>query len=87
MEIIGEVREEIEPEPALPPSQDFRISDEHRIGEGGLKEKARANIAAIRILKQIETKNRAATEDEKTQLVRYAGWGALSNVFSPAPAV
>ena len=29
-------------------SRDFRITDAHRIGEGGLHEKARGNIAAIR---------------------------------------
>jgi N12 class adenine-specific DNA methylase len=77
---------EIEPEAEPPsPSRDFRIEDAHRIGEGGLKEKARDNIAAIRALKRIESGHREATEEEKALLVRYAGWGALPNVFHPYP--
>src|ERR1017187_3917969 len=72
---------EIEPEEEPPPpSRDFRIEDAHRIGEGGLKEKARDNIAAIRALKRIESENREATEAEKALLARYAGWGALPNI-------
>ena len=78
--------QEIEPEPApAPPSRDFRITAAHRIGEGGLKEKARDNIAAIRTLKQIESENRDATDAEKALLARYSGWGALANVFRPYP--
>ena len=77
---------EIEPEAGPPPpSRDFRIEDAHRIGQGGPKEKARDNIAAIRALKLIESGNREATEAEKSLLVRYAGWGALPNVFHPYP--
>jgi hypothetical protein len=37
-------------------------------------------------LKQIESEGRAATQDEKAQLVRYTGWGALANVFHPYPS-
>ncbi|HUE15276.1 MAG TPA: DEAD/DEAH box helicase family protein [Planctomycetaceae bacterium] len=80
--IIREVEPEAEPPP---PSRDFRIEDTHRIGQGGLKEKARDNIAAIRTLKRIEAGEREATEAEKALLVRYAGWGALPNVFHPYP--
>jgi N12 class adenine-specific DNA methylase len=79
----GEVRD-IEPEPA-PPSHDFRITEAHRIGQGGLKEKTRDNIAAIRTLRQVEDESRAATEAEKSVLARFSGWGALSNVFHPHP--
>jgi hypothetical protein len=67
------------------PSRDFRITESHRIGEGSLREKALANILAIRTLKQIEAENRAATEAEKTQLARYTGWGAMANAFRPYP--
>jgi N12 class adenine-specific DNA methylase len=76
--------EEIGPEPA--PSRDFRITAAHAIGEGGLKEKARDNIAAIRTLKRVEAERREATEPEKAQLARYCGWGALPNVFHPHPS-
>jgi len=48
-----------------------------------LHEKARANLAAIRLLKGIEAGQRDATDEEKAILVRYAGWGALAQVFEP----
>lgn len=70
-------------EPEDKPSRDFRITAEHRIGQGSLHEKARDNIAAIRLLKTLEAENRAATEAEKAILSRYVGWGALPNVFAP----
>ena len=67
------------------PARDFRITAAHRIGEGSLREKALANIEAIRTLKQIEAENRDATEAEKAILARYAGWGAMANAFRPYP--
>jgi N12 class adenine-specific DNA methylase len=70
-----------EPEPERQPSRDFRITEAHGVGTGGLHEKAKANIAAIRLLKTIEAENRDATNDEKALLVRYSGWGALAGVF------
>jgi hypothetical protein len=73
-----------EPPPASPP-RDFRITEAHRIGQGGLKEKARDNIAAIRTLRQVEDESREARDAEKAVLARYSGWGALSNVFHPYP--
>jgi N12 class adenine-specific DNA methylase len=80
---LVEVREDVvlDLEPADKPSRDFRIRSAHRIGEGGLHEKARDNLAAIRLLKVLETANREATEDEKAVLARYAGWGGMPNVF------
>jgi N12 class adenine-specific DNA methylase len=74
---------DIEPEPK--PSRDFRITDAHRIGQGSLHEKARDNIAAIRLLKTLEAENREADDDEKPVLARYVGWGGIPNVFGYAP--
>src|SRR5437588_602200 len=74
--------DEPEPEPARL-TRDFRITDAHQIGVGGLNEKARANVAAIRLLKDIEAAHRDASDEEKASLVRYAGWGALAQVFEP----
>jgi N12 class adenine-specific DNA methylase len=78
---------EIHPADLAPeaPSRDFRITEDHRIGQGGLKEKARDNIAAIRTLRLVEDESRAATQTEQAVLARYSGWGALSNVFHPYP--
>ena len=76
---------DLAPQAPAPPPRDFRIKEAHRIGQGGLKEKARDNIAAIRILRQVEDESREAREPEKAVLARYSGWGALSNVFHPYP--
>src|ERR1035437_9450918 len=77
---------DIEPEPAArPPPRDFRISGAHRVGQGGLKEKARDNIAASRTLRLIEDEGREPREAETAVLARYSGWGALSNVFQRYP--
>jgi hypothetical protein len=77
--------EDIGPEPEPAPARDFRITESDRIGEGTLREKALANLQAIRALKQIESENRDATKAEKALLAKYTGWGALANAFRPYP--
>jgi N12 class adenine-specific DNA methylase len=72
-------------EPEEKPSRDFRITVAHRIGQGGLREKASGNIAAIRLLKILEVENREATHDEMAVLARYVGWGGMPNVFGTYP--
>ena len=66
------------------------ILEEHRnqyqitndeLGHGTPKEKFRANIAAIQLLKKCEDEGRYATPDEQELLSRYVGWGGLSDVF------
>ena len=60
-------------------NRDYRITDADEIGAGGLKAKFENNLAAIRLLKQLEQENRIeATPEEKRTLVRYCGWGALA---------
>jgi len=51
------------------------------LGAGSLKQKCRANLAAIELLKGLEAETRSATEEEKRVLVRYVGWGGLPQVF------
>lgn len=45
------------------------------------KEKFRANIMAIQLLKKCEEENRFATPEEQKILAGYAGWGGLSEAF------
>lgn len=54
----------------------YRITDDDRLGKGGAKQKARDNIAAIRIVKQCVREERPATPEEQAKLVKYVGWGA-----------
>ena len=60
--------------------QNFRITNEH-LGEGGPKQKFRANIMAIQLLKKCEKENRLATPEEQEILSGYVGWGGLADAF------
>ena len=62
------------------PAQNFHITDDH-IGEGGAKQKFRANMDAIHTLHQLEIENRNATEQEQDILSKYVGWGGLADAF------
>lgn len=51
------------------------------IAPRGETAKIKANIEAIRLVKQLEQDERPATIQEKNILVKYTGWGGLSSVF------
>lgn len=55
------------------------INDE--LGHGTPKEKFRANIMAIQLLKKCEREGRYATTEEQEILANYVGWGGLSEAF------
>lgn len=73
--------------PEIPKEQrhNFRISDP-QLGNGTASEKYAANVAAIRLLKQIEDEERLATPEEQEILSRYVGWGGLSDCFEETHA-
>lgn len=54
----------------------YRITDADNLGKGGAKQKARDNIAAIKLVKELTAAGRAATPAEQAVLVKYVGWGA-----------
>lgn len=60
----------------------FHITDDN-LGNGTLSEKFDRNIAAIRLLNQLETENRPATAEEQQVLSQYVGWGGMASAFSP----
>lgn len=49
--------------------------------KAGQKTRYGWNIEAIRLMKQIEYEDRAATPDEQKILARYVGWGGIPQVF------
>lgn len=65
------------------PPGDHVIADGDQVGEGGERTKARNNIAAIELVKQLAVEGRSATADERRTLSRYVGWGGLKRVFDP----
>ena len=76
----AEKKEDITPEQSDIPATNFHITDDE-LGQGTPKEKFRANIMAIQLLKKCEEENRNATPDEQEILSRYVGWGGLADAF------
>lgn len=61
----------------------YSITDADKIGEGGLKTKYADNVAAIKLVKELQAAGRKPTAAEQKILVRYVGWGGLKGVFDP----
>ena len=64
-------------------AQNFRITDDH-LGEGGPRLKYQANIAAIRLLKELEAAGQQASPEQQEVLSRYVGWGGVPEAFDPS---
>ena len=88
---IHRLLEQVQPE--LPPEKEkagspapsadrrnYRITDD-ALGVGGAKEKFRNNMAAIRLLHELQIENRLATPEEQETFSKYVGWGGLSMAF------
>jgi len=52
----------------------------------GSKARYKANVDAIRIVKQLEAENRNATPEEQAALARYVGWGGIPEAFDERKA-
>lgn len=82
----------IEDAPIPDKGENFTITDD-ALGEGGAKAKFRANVAAVRMLKNYERANlklaadmflpRPARAEEKEMISKYVGWGSLAQAFDP----
>ena len=75
------VEEQIEQKSSdKPRGSNFVIGDSLNLPDG---EKARfhANVAAIRLIKQLESEGRYATASEQEVLSKYIGWGGLDKAF------
>lgn len=84
-----QVTEEDQPEAdasqvdAIPDTgQSYRPTGE-ALAPAGKKAKLEANLAALRVLRKLQTDKRSATPEEQTVLARWAGWGGLPEVFDP----
>ena len=61
-------------------AENFRITDD-ALGVGGAKAKFRANMAAIRLLQELEFEGLQASPEQQEILSRYVGWGGLADAF------
>ena len=57
----------------------FRITD-NDLGAGGPKQKFRANMDAVYLLKKLEEEGRLAVPEEQEILSRFVGWGYFAGV-------
>ena len=64
----------------------FHITDDD-LGAGGPKAKFKANMEAIRLLKELEQDQRLATPEEQEVLSRYVGWGGIPQAFEERNSV
>ncbi len=60
----------------------YRITDD-RLGAGTPSERYANNVAAIRLLKQLDEDGGQATAEEQETLAKYVGWGGLADCFDP----
>lgn len=63
-----------------PKGRNFVIGDSLDLPNGE-KSRYKANVEAIRLVKQLEAEGRYATEAEQAVLSKYVGWGGLANAF------
>lgn len=63
-----------------PKGSNFVIGDSLNLPTGE-KARFRANVDAIKLIKQLEDEGRNATAAEQEVLSKYVGWGGLSNAF------
>ena len=67
----------------------YHYSEEHHLYDGGAKTKCKNNIAAIRLLKELQAQGanagvtRMATAEEQITLAHFVGWGGLANALTP----
>lgn len=75
------VRKQVEQKSTEKPKGNNFVIDGNLNLPDGEKSRFRANIDAIKLVKQLETEGRYATAAEQEILSRYVGWGGLSNAF------
>ena len=76
---VETVRELIEAQTEKNP-ENFVITDNH-IGAGTPSERFNNNIAAIKVVQQLQAEERSASKAEQEILSRYVGWGGLPQYF------
>ena len=59
----------------------FRPATQDDLAPGGATAKVTANLAALTLLRELQTADRAATAYEQRLLARWSGWGAVPAVF------
>ena len=61
--------------------EDDIAAEEQRLTFGGAKTRFKDNLAAIKLLRELQSTGRVATAQEKATLRKYVGWGGIPEVF------
>ncbi len=70
---------------AAPVAQPFRPRSQADLAPSGTTARIRANLAALRALRQLEAEQRPATPDEQQVLGRWSSWGAVAQATFARP--
>ena len=75
--------DELEPEVTeTPPATDFHFPENITdFYPKTTRDKVETNVAAVRLVKSLESEHRQATPSEQELLAKYVGWGGLANEF------
>ena len=75
--------DELEPEVTeTPPATDFHFPENLTdFYPKTTRDKVETNVAAVRLVKSLESEHRQATPREQELLAKYVGWGGLANEF------
>ena len=77
---------EITRPPVGSPGRNISLDRNDQLAPRGTVSKLKANLSALKIVKALSEENRPATEAEKKELVKFSGWGALSQAFDDEKA-
>ncbi|HFI0065977.1 TPA: hypothetical protein ACGORS_002239, partial [Streptococcus suis] len=77
----GPVEEVVETIPEIPVTDFYFPEDMTDFYPKTARDKVETNIAAIRLVKTLETGRRQASTSEQELLAKYVGWGGLANDF------
>ena len=61
--------------------RNYRLTDENFKNLGGQKTRFQNNVAAIRLIQELEASGMPATEEQQAVLARYVGWGGIPQAF------
>ena len=79
---VEEVTAPAEPDGhASPGARNWRVDAEAAVARSP-RERARANVDALRALLAVEEEGRQATAEEQAKMAAYSGWGSLADAFS-----
>jgi N12 class adenine-specific DNA methylase len=64
-----------------PEETNWYFDRDSRVAPRSIEARTKANLAAVRLLKKLESEERLATPAEKAVLAQFSGWGSMKGVF------